>query len=46
MACIELMVVAAFEKTTASGMKMQQWSVTLLPTGKRKVVDNMLSSLF
>ena len=30
-------------KPTASGTKMEQWSVTLLPTGKPRAVDNMAS---
>ena len=32
-------------KSTASGSKMEQWSVTLLPTGEPRPVDNM-DSLF
>ena len=31
------------KKTMASGAKMEQWSVTLLPIGKPRAVDNMVS---
>ena len=31
----------SWEKPTASGTKMEQWSVTHLPTGKPRAVDNM-----
>ena len=31
------------EKPTASGTKMKQWSVTPLPIGKPRAVDNMAS---
>ena len=31
----------SWEKPTASGGKMEQWLVTLLPIGKPKAVDNM-----
>ena len=31
------------DKPTASGTKMEQWSVTLLPVGKPRAVDSMVS---
>ena len=30
----------------ASGAKMEQWSVTILPIGKPRAVDNMASMLW
>ena len=33
----------SWEKPMASGAKMEQWSVTLLPIGKPRAVDNMVS---
>ena len=33
----------SWEKPMASGAKMEQWSVTLLPTGKLGAADNMVS---
>ena len=33
----------SWEKPTASDIKMKQWSVTLLPVGKPRGVDNMVS---
>ena len=33
----------SWEKPTASGTKMEQWSVTLFPIGKPKTVDNVAS---
>ena len=33
----------SWEKPTASGTKMEQWSVTLLPIGKPRAVDNTAS---
>ena len=32
-----------WEKSTASRTKLEQWSVTLLPIGKTRAVDNMVS---
>ena len=31
------------KKPTASGAKMEQWSMTLLPIGNPRAVDNMAS---
>ena len=33
----------SWEKPTASGTKIEQWSVTFLPIGKPRAVDNMTS---
>ena len=33
----------SWEKPVTSGAKMEQWSVTLLPIGKPRAVDNMVS---
>ena len=33
----------SWEKPTASGTKLEQWSVTLLLIGKPRAVDNMAS---
>ena len=33
----------SWEKAMASGAKLEQWSVTLLPIGKPRAVDNMVS---
>ena len=41
---VKFMVAAIlWEKPTASGTKMEQWSVTLLPIGKPRAVDSMAS---
>ena len=32
-----------WEKPMASGAKLEHWSVTLLPIGKPRAVDNMIS---
>ena len=40
----KFMVAAALEKKpTASGAKMEQWSMTLLPLGKPRPIDSMAS---
>ena len=36
----------SWEKPTASGTKMEQWWVILLPIGKPRAVDNMASLCF
>ena len=33
----------SWEKPTAPGVKLEQWSVTVLPIGKPRAVDNMAS---
>ena len=33
----------SWKKPMASSAKMEQWSVTLLPIGKPRAVDNMVS---
>ena len=37
---------SSWRNPTTSGTKMGQWSVTLLPIGKPKAVDNMASVLW
>ena len=44
MTFVKLMVAAALgKKPSASGTKMEQRSVTLLPKGKPRAVDNLVS---
>ena len=38
-----IVAAALGKKPTASGAKMEQWSMTLLPIGKPRAVDNMVS---
>ena len=38
-----MIAVTVGEKPTTFGTKLEQWSVTLLPIGKIRVVDNMVS---